>query len=183
MKSHVNFLGVLQMTWGAIGLVLGVSLLLLGAGAAAIVRTTPAESWTAMMTALLFLLFAAALGLGGWANMWVGRGLRQLRAAGRTGAFVVSGLIWGFASLYGKLRKRDVLGLGDVKMIAMLGAFLGLEEALFILCIAGFAGSLVGILYIVIAKKDWSTYELPYGSFIGAAGLAIALWIHVLRAH
>jgi len=100
-----------------------------------------------------------------------------------TGAFVVSGLIWGFASLYGKLRKRDVLGLGDVKMIAMLGAFLGLEEALLILCAAGFAGSLVGILYIVIAKKDWSTYELPYGSFIGAAGLAIILWIHVLAAH
>jgi len=100
-----------------------------------------------------------------------------------TGAFVVSGLIWGFASLYGKLRKRDVLGLGDVKMIAMLGAFLGLEEALLILCAAGFVGSLVGILYIVIARKDWSTYELPYGSFIGAAGLAIILWIHVLAAH
>ena len=99
-----------------------------------------------------------------------------------SGALVASGLIWGFAALYGKIRKRDVLGLGDVKMIAMLGAFLGLEESLLILCVAGFAGSLIGILYIVIAKKDWTTYELPYGSFIGAAGLAIALWAHVLRA-
>jgi len=98
-----------------------------------------------------------------------------------TGALGSSGLIWGFATLYGKLRKRDVLGLGDVKMIAMLGAFLGLEEALLILCVAGFAGSLIGIIYIVAAKKDWSTYELPYGSFIGAAGLALALWIHVLK--
>src|SRR6185503_13792933 len=71
-----------------------------------------------------------------------------------TGAFLASGLIWGFAWIYGKLRKRDVLGLGDVKMIAMLGAFLGLEEALLILCVAGFFGSLVGVLYIVIAKKD-----------------------------
>ncbi len=101
-----------------------------------------------------------------------------------TGALVSSGLIWGFAALYGKLRKREVLGLGDVKMIAMLGAFLGLEEALLILCVAGFAGSVVGVIYIVAAKKDWSTYELPYGSFIGAAGLlAIGLWIHVLKAH
>ena len=90
MKSHVNFLGVLQTTWGALGLVLAVSLLLLAGGAAAIVRTSPGDSWTAMMTALLFLLFAVALGLGGWANMWVGRGLRQLRPAGRTGAFIVS---------------------------------------------------------------------------------------------
>lgn len=90
MKSHVNFLGVLQLTWGAIGLVLGVSLLLLAGGAAAIARTTPGDSLTAMMTALLFLLFATALGLAGWANMWVGRGVRQLRPAGRTGAFIVS---------------------------------------------------------------------------------------------
>ena len=99
-----------------------------------------------------------------------------------TGAFLASGLIWGFAWLYGKIRQRDVLGLGDVKMIAMLGAFLGLEESLLILCVAGFLGSLIGVIYIVAAKKDWSTYELPYGSFIGAAGLAIALWEHVLRA-
>ena len=90
MRSHVNFLGVLQVTWGAIGLVLGASLLLLAGGAAAIVRMTPSDPWTAIMTALLFVLFAVALGLGGWANMWVGRGLRRLRPAGRTGAFVVS---------------------------------------------------------------------------------------------
>lgn len=100
-----------------------------------------------------------------------------------TGVLLASGLIWGFAWIYGKIRKREVLGLGDVKMIAMLGAFLGLEEALFILCVAGFAGSFVGVIYIVAARKDWSTYELPYGSFIGAAGLAVALWAHVLRAH
>jgi len=99
-----------------------------------------------------------------------------------TGALLGSGLIWGFAALYGKIRKRDVLGLGDVKMIAMLGAFLGLEETLLILCVAGFAGSLIGVTYIFAAKKDWTTYELPYGSFIGAAGLAIALWVHVLKA-
>ena len=99
-----------------------------------------------------------------------------------TGALLGSGLIWGFAALYGKIRKRDVLGLGDVKMIALLGAFLGLEETLLILCVAGFAGSLIGVTYIFAAKKDWTTYELPYGSFIGAAGLAIALWVHVLKA-
>ena len=90
MRSHVNFLGLLQCTWGAIGLVLAASLLLLAAGAAAIVRMTPGDPWTAVFTAILFVLFAAALGLGGWANMWVGRALRQCRPAGRTGVFVVS---------------------------------------------------------------------------------------------
>jgi hypothetical protein len=90
MKSHVKLLGVLQLTWGAIGLVLAASLVLLAAGAAAIVRTSPGDPWTAVFTALLFVLFASALGLAGWANIWVGRNLRQLRAAGRSGAFVVS---------------------------------------------------------------------------------------------
>ncbi len=92
MKAHVNFLGVLQVTWGAIALVLGASLLLLAGGAAAIVRTTPGDPWTAIFTSLLFSMFAGALGLGGWANMWVGRGIRRLRPAGRTGAFVVSSI-------------------------------------------------------------------------------------------
>jgi leader peptidase (prepilin peptidase)/N-methyltransferase len=98
-----------------------------------------------------------------------------------TGGLFASGLIWGFAWVYGKLRKRDVLGLGDVKMILMLGTFLGLQEALLILCVAGFAGSIVGVIYIVATRKDWSTYELPYGSFIGAAGLLLSIWGHVLR--
>jgi hypothetical protein len=90
MKSHVKLLGVLQLTWGAIGLVLAASLVLLAGGAAAIVRTAPGDPWTAVFTALLFVLFASALGLAGWANIWVGRSLRQLRSAGRSGAFVVS---------------------------------------------------------------------------------------------
>ena len=42
MKSHVNLLGILQLTWGGMGLLLGGSLLLLAGGAAAIARTSPA---------------------------------------------------------------------------------------------------------------------------------------------
>jgi hypothetical protein len=90
MKSHVTLLGLLQLAWGAMGLLLAASLLLLGAGAAAIARTSPAGAFTATFTALLFVVFAAALALGGWANAWVGRALRRHRAAGRTGALVVS---------------------------------------------------------------------------------------------
>ena len=90
MRSHVNFLGVLQVTWGAIALVLAASLALLAGGAAAIVRTAQGDPWTAVFTSLLFVLFASALGLAGWANIWVVRRLRQHQPAGRTGAFVVS---------------------------------------------------------------------------------------------
>jgi hypothetical protein len=90
MRSHVNLLGILQLTWGGMGLLLGVSLLLLAAGAAAIARTTPGDPLTAAVTALLFVVFATALALGGWANAWVGRALRQHRSPGRTGALLLA---------------------------------------------------------------------------------------------
>jgi hypothetical protein len=72
------------------GLLLGASLLLLAAGAAAIARTTAGDPLTAEFTALLFVVFATALAIGGWANAWAGRALRQHRAQGRTGALVLA---------------------------------------------------------------------------------------------
>jgi hypothetical protein len=72
------------------GLLLGASLLLLAGGAAAIARTTPADPMTAGFTALLFAVFAVALALGGWANAWAGRALRQHRSPGRTGALMLA---------------------------------------------------------------------------------------------
>ena len=89
VKSHVNLLGILQLAWGAMGLLLAASLLLLAGGAAAIARDS-AGSLTAAATALLFVLFAVALALGGWANAWAGRAVRRHRAAGRTGTLVLA---------------------------------------------------------------------------------------------
>jgi hypothetical protein len=89
MNSHVRLLGILQSAWGAMGLLLGVSLLLLAGGAAAIARTTEGDALTKAFTALLFVVFAAALAFGGWANFWAGRALYRHRAAGRTGALVL----------------------------------------------------------------------------------------------
>ena len=89
MKSHVNLLGILQLTWGGMGLLLGASLLLLAAGAVAIARTPSGDALTAGFTALLFAVFATALALGGWANVWAGRALRQHRSPGRTGALML----------------------------------------------------------------------------------------------
>ncbi len=90
MNSHITLLGVLQEAWGGMGLLLAASLLLLAAGAAAIARTTPGDPLTAVFTALLFVVFAAALALGGWANLWAGRAVRQHRAVGRTGTLVLA---------------------------------------------------------------------------------------------
>lgn len=90
MRSHVRLLGMLHLAWGAMGLLLGGSLLLLATGAEAIARTGPADPWTASFTAGLFVMFAAALGASGWVNAWAGHGLQQHRARARLVTLVLA---------------------------------------------------------------------------------------------
>lgn len=90
MKSHVRLLGILQVTWGGMALLLAVSLLLLAGGAAAIARSAAQAPLTAAATGLLFVVFASALALGGLANLWAGRAIRQRRPAGRTGTLALA---------------------------------------------------------------------------------------------
>lgn len=96
------------------------------------------------------------------------------------GALVGGGAIWLVGFLYEKFRHREGMGLGDVKMIAMIGAFMGLRAALQTLIVASLLGSIIGLIYIRVTKRDAATYELPFGSFLGAAGLLIALMENVL---
>jgi len=91
------------------------------------------------------------------------------------GAAFASGAIWLVAVIYQKVRHREGLGLGDVKMIAMIGSFLGLRQAMLTLIVASLFGAVSGLLYILITRKDASTYELPFGTFLGLAALAVAL--------
>jgi hypothetical protein len=90
VRSHVNLLGLLQLTWGGMGLLLGASLLLLAAGAAAIARQPEADVLTAGATAFLFVVFAFAVATAGWASVWTGRALRRHRRQGRTGALLLA---------------------------------------------------------------------------------------------
>jgi leader peptidase (prepilin peptidase) / N-methyltransferase len=96
------------------------------------------------------------------------------------GALIGSGAIWFVGFIYEKLRHREGLGLGDVKMIAMIGAFLGLRLALLTLMLASLLGAVVGLVYIVATRKDSSTYELPFGSFLGLAALIVGLFGQVI---
>jgi leader peptidase (prepilin peptidase)/N-methyltransferase len=91
------------------------------------------------------------------------------------GAGVSSGLLWLVGVLYLRIRKREGLGFGDVKMVAMIGAFLGLQGALLTVIVGSLIGSVVGLGYILITHKDASTYELPFGTFLGVAALACGL--------
>jgi hypothetical protein len=90
MRSHLRLLGILQLTWGAIGLLLGAALLLLAVGALAIGLMDTGDRVAAGVTAFTFGVFAAALLLGGAANAWAGRALRRQEAAGRSAVLWLS---------------------------------------------------------------------------------------------
>jgi leader peptidase (prepilin peptidase)/N-methyltransferase len=103
----------------------------------------------------------------------------SLAEAGFAAAFT-AGSLWLVGALYYRIRKREGLGLGDVKMTAMIAAFLGLQPALLALLVGSVLGAVIGLIYIWITRKDSSTYELPFGSFLGATALIVALWNNVL---
>ena len=96
-------------------------------------------------------------------------------AAALLGAGVPGLFLWFGGWLYFKLRRREGLGLGDVKLVAMVGTFLGLHGALLMLIAGSLAGSLIGYAYIRFTHRDPATYELPFGTFLGLAGIAVSL--------
>lgn len=84
MRSHLNLLGLLQLAWGAIGVLLGAAILVLAVGAIAIGVSTPDERMAAGLTAGIFAVFAAVLLVAGALNAWAGAALRRQAPAGRT---------------------------------------------------------------------------------------------------
>jgi leader peptidase (prepilin peptidase) / N-methyltransferase len=76
---------------------------------------------------------------------------------------------------YKGLRGRDGMGLGDVKLLAMLAAFLGLGQSVLALLAGVLAASAYG-LGLMAMRKAGPESKLPFGSFLAAGGLAVALW-------
>ncbi|MFH1874677.1 MAG: prepilin peptidase [Pseudomonadota bacterium] len=86
------------------------------------------------------------------------------------GILVGGGFLYLVAFIYEKLKKAEGMGGGDVKLAAMLGAFFGWRAAIFILFASSVLGSLVGLLLLIIKKKD-AKFAFPFGPFLALAGL------------
>ncbi len=84
MRPHLQLLGILQLVWGGIGLLLGVALLLLAVGAVAIGIASTEERLVAGITAGAFVACGLALLAGGGLNAWAGAALRRREPRGRT---------------------------------------------------------------------------------------------------
>ena len=91
------------------------------------------------------------------------------------GILVGGGFLWFVAELYFRVRKIEGMGFGDIKMMAMVGAFLGWGYAWLTILLGSLLGAVVGSLFILISRKG-RRYELPFGSFLAAGAIASTLW-------
>lgn len=91
------------------------------------------------------------------------------------GAAFGSGLLWLVSEGYFRLRGREGMGLGDVKMMLMAGAFLGVKRTLLTILAGSVLGSVLGLAVIVLRRKD-ANYELPFGTFLGMAALLVVFF-------
>ena len=88
---------------------------------------------------------------------------------------VGGGLLWLVSEAYFKLRGREGMGLGDVKMMLMAGAFLGAKRTLLTIMAGSILGSIIGIVLILARRKE-ADYELPFGTFLGAGALLVVFF-------
>jgi len=91
------------------------------------------------------------------------------------GALVGGGILFVLGELWYRLRKVEAMGLGDVKMMAMVGLFFGVKLTVLTLLAGSVVGSLVGGAYILLARKG-AQYELPLGSFLALGALGALFW-------
>ncbi len=81
------------------------------------------------------------------------------------------GVLYAIAAAYYAVRREEGLGMGDVKMLAMIGAFLGWKAVLVTLILSSFAGALVGIGIIALSRGSMRL-ALPFGTFLAVGAIA-----------
>jgi prepilin signal peptidase PulO-like enzyme (type II secretory pathway) len=95
-----------------------------------------------------------------------------LRAS--AGALIGGGLIWWLRAVYFFVRGFEGMGLGDVKMMSIVGAFLGWQGMFGVLLLGSILGSVVGVILAFRSKRGLKT-ALPFGVCLGIAALVVLL--------
>ncbi len=91
------------------------------------------------------------------------------------GLFVGGGIFYLVAVLSLVILKKEGMGGGDIKLIAMIGAFLGWQHMLLTIFLAATSGSIIGILLILIQGRDRAE-PIPFGPFLALGALIALFW-------
>jgi leader peptidase (prepilin peptidase)/N-methyltransferase len=92
------------------------------------------------------------------------------------GAIAGGGSLWLVGAVWKKLRGVEAMGLGDVKMMAGVGALLGWRLALLSIFLAAFAGAVIGIAVIMRQKDKNFQAQIPFGIFLGIGSIIAFLF-------
>ena len=95
------------------------------------------------------------------------------------GAVIGAGFLLAVALTYKLIRRIEGMGLGDVKMMAMVGAALGWEGVLEVMLVGSIVGAVIGVP-IALRTEKRMRYELPFGVFLGYATLIMLFFGHTL---
>ena len=90
------------------------------------------------------------------------------------GAALGAGILFAVRWTWRKLRGVDAMGLGDVKMLAMIGAFLGWRQVWVVLFFASLTGAVTGVLLTMRPGRSMQT-RLPFGTFLAIAAYAASI--------
>ncbi len=97
------------------------------------------------------------------------------------GVALGGGLLWAISEAWLRLRKVDAMGFGDVKMLAMVGAWLGVKMVLVTFILASMIGGIVGVMLIGSRRADMAT-KVPFGTMLAVAALVASLYGEPLLA-
>jgi leader peptidase (prepilin peptidase)/N-methyltransferase len=91
------------------------------------------------------------------------------------GVVLGAGILYAIAGAYYLWRREEGLGMGDVKMLAMIGAFLGWKAVLVTMVLSSFSGAVIG-LALIAAERGGMKLALPFGTFL-ALGALVAMFV------
>ncbi|MCZ6490480.1 MAG: prepilin peptidase [Acidobacteria bacterium] len=131
----------------------------------------------------LGLFFSQMVPVGDGSGFFLARlaGMEQIRMMHASsldsvlGAALGGGSLYLLGEVYFRLRHQEGMGLGDVKMMAMVGFFLGPRLTMLTILLGSVSGAILGLVFIVGFRKG-TAYELPFGTFLGIAALVSAVW-------
>ena len=97
-----------------------------------------------------------------------------------TGAIFGYMFFWVLNYLYRSIKKQNGIGMGDAKLLAVLGAWLGLNALPEVILIAALSGTLGGFIWLKVQNQDHRA-PFPFGPFLAFAGIIELLWPHLLQ--
>lgn len=97
-----------------------------------------------------------------------------------TGIITGSGILLLIAFVYKALRNIEGMGMGDVKLLGMLGAFLGIQGVIFIIFVSSLLGSVTGLSLMIYNRGDMK-YAIPYGPFLSLAAVIFMFYDQIFN--